>query len=301
MIKSITVTNHLNESLKMILTRPAESGFVILSTTGLGPPKATINTSELATADGSLYNSARASSRNVVLSLRFLGKPTIEKTRHKSYKYFPIKQMVKLAIETDVRTTEILGYVESNEPDIFSKEEGCQISIICPDPYFYSASDQLTIFSGAEPLFEFPFSNESLSEDLLEVSRLRVDEIQTVVYEGDTDVGVTIHIHAIGSARNITIYNATTRESMVINSDKLIVLMGSDIQNRDDIIISTVRNNKYIYLLREGVYTNILSCLERDMDWFRLSKGDNVFYYTAEEGMTNLQFKVVNRVAYQGV
>lgn len=301
MIKSITVTNPSNESLKMVLTRPAESGFVITSITGLGPPKAIINTKELVTTDGALYNSARTTSRNIVLNIRFLENPSIEATRQKSYKYFPVKKMVKLTIETDNRLSEINGYVESNEPNIFSKEESCQISIICPDPYFYSAEDQFTIFSVSEPMFEFPFSNESLQEKLLTVSNLMVDEIQTVYYSGDMDVGITIHIHAVGSARNITIYNTTTRESMVINSDKLISLTGSDIKNRDDIIISTLKNDKHIYLLRNGIYTNILNCVEKGMSWFRLSKGDNVFYYAAEEGSSNLQFRIDNKIAYQGV
>ena len=47
--------------------------------------------------------------------------------------------------------------------------ETTQISIVCPDPYFYSAGPDgtnTTIFYGVEPLFEFAFSNESLTESL---------------------------------------------------------------------------------------------------------------------------------------
>ena len=136
MIKSITVTNYLGDSLVLDLARPELSGFVVKSVTGLGAGKSTINTTEVATNDGSIYNSARLSSRNIVLSLAFLWKPTIEDVRHLSYKFFPIKRMVTLLIETDNRLAQITGYVESNEPTIFSKDEGSDISIICPDPFF---------------------------------------------------------------------------------------------------------------------------------------------------------------------
>ena len=81
MIHSITVTNYLGDSLTLTLSRPEESGFIVMSVTGLGPAKANINTTEISTNDGALYNSARVTSRNIVLSLRFLFDPTIEDVR----------------------------------------------------------------------------------------------------------------------------------------------------------------------------------------------------------------------------
>ena len=36
-------------------------------------------------------------------------------------------------------------------------------------------------------------------------------------------------------------------------------------------------------------------------DWFQLSKGDNIFAYVVEEGTTNVQFKIENRTAFEGV
>ena len=135
MIKSVTVTNYLNQSITLELTRPELSGFIITSIDGLGPVNATINTTDIATTDGALFNSARVSTRNIVLSVRYLG-TVIEDIRQLSYKYFPVKKKVNLVIETDNRSLEIEGYVESNEPDIFSKEESAAISIVCAFPFF---------------------------------------------------------------------------------------------------------------------------------------------------------------------
>ena len=130
MIKSVTVTNYLGESLKMELTNPYDSGIAITDITGIGPGKADINVTELTSSDGSLYNSARLGTRNIVMTLRFMIAPDIETVRQKSYKYFPIKKELILTFETDNRSCYIAGYVESNEPVIFDENEYTQISII---------------------------------------------------------------------------------------------------------------------------------------------------------------------------
>lgn len=301
MIKSVTVTNYLDESITLELARPDLSGIIVRNIEGIGAGLADINLSDIATGDGALYNSARVNSRNIVFDLAFLFQPTVEDVRQKTYKYFPIKKRVKLTFQTTNRTVYIYGYVESNEPDIFQEEESTSISILCPDPYFYSEAVHDTIFSGVESLFEFPFSNESLSTNLIEISALRLEQEQTVHYTGDAEVGIVIYIHAIGNASGVKIYNAETRESMFINSAKLIALTGSDIKNGDDITISTIRGQKYATLLRSGVLTNILNCLEKGTDWFQLVKGDNILLYTATSGDVNLQFRVENRIMYEGV
>lgn len=304
MIKAVTVTNYLGDSMKLDLMRPDLSGFVVKKITGLGPVKANINTTTIASSDGDLFNMARLSGRNIVLSLVFLYAPTIEDVRLKSYKYFPIKKPLTLLIETDNRTAEIKGYVETNEPDIFSKEENTKISILCPDPYFYSVGEngtKETIFSGIESTFEFEFENNSLTEDLIEFGAIQNLTEQTVWYDGDAETGVVINIHALGAVDNITIYNIGTRESMKIDTQKLANLTGNGIIAGDEITITTIKGSKTIYLLRNGIVTNILNCLDRAADWFQLSKGDNLFTYTAEHGSTNLQFRILSRIIYEGV
>ena len=160
MIRSVTVVNQLGEMLTMELRNPWRSGFNITNITGIGAPKGVINSTAVAPGDGDLFNSARADKRNIVFSISFVEIPTIEAARHLSYKMFPVKQMVTLIFEMDTRTAIISGWVESNEPDIFSQKEGCQISILCMDPYFYAIGEhipQVTDLNSIEPMFEFPF------------------------------------------------------------------------------------------------------------------------------------------------
>lgn len=307
MIYSIVVTNYLGDRIKLELGKPDVSGFLIKSITGLGPAKANVNTTEVSTNDGSLFNSARLSQRNIVLDMVFINTvygESIEDLRQKSYKYFPLKKSVELTIETDNRYVKTIGYVESNEPNIFSSQEGTQISIICPDPYFYSAGEDgnnVTNFYSIDPMFEFPFSNESLDEPLLVFGEIQIKTEGVITYHGDSEIGVMIYIHAIGPATNINIYNTETREVMRINTEKISSLTGKGIVASDDIVINTAKGEKSITLIREGVSYNILNCLDKNTDWFTLAKGDNIFAFTADSGVTNLQFRVENKVIYEGV
>lgn len=178
------------------------------------------------------------------------------------------------------------------------------ISIICPDPNFYSAGaqgDNTVIFSGIEKVFEFPFENNSLTEPLIEFGSIENKTEQVVVYHGDAKIGVTITIHAVGDAEMISIYNTGTREIMRIDTDKLKEMTGDGIISGDEIVICTVRNQKKATLLRNGKETNILNCLGKPIQWFSLSKGDNIFAYTATGGSSNLQFKVENKIIYEGM
>jgi hypothetical protein len=301
MIKSVTVTNHLGESIILELRRPEKSGLLVQGIDGLGPSKANINTTELSTIDGSLYNSAKVTSRNIIFRLAFLSDSAIETIRQLSYKFFPIKKRIKLKFETDNRTCETYGYVESNEPNIFSSQEGTQISIVCPDPYFYATNKTVSVFYSVYPLMEFEFSNESLTDDLIELSNVQRRTQQTIYYSGDADVGLLISIHAYGNVENITIYNTETLEQMKIDTAKLAALTGSSLINRDELIISTKKGSKSVTLLRNGAYTNVLNCLDKNSDWFQLSKGDNIFAYTAEVGDDKLGFRIEHQAIYEGV
>lgn len=294
MIKTVIITNYRGESLTLELANPYSSGFAVTGINGLGPNKATINDVEVTTNDGSVFNSAKVNPRNIVLNLEFMATDPdeVEALRQKTYKYFPLKKKLTFEVITDKRHVKIFGYTESNEPVIFSKNENTQISIICPYPFFQSVTERNRVmFYGEEPVFEFPFSNEG-EEPVLEMGYVHMVTEANVLYTGDSEVGIIITIHAIGSAKNVSIFNLDTGESMKLKVDLV---------KGDDIIISTVKGDKYVHKLQDGVETNALNCIDRDADWFLLSKGDNLFAYTAEEGLRNLDFQIQNYILYEGV
>jgi len=302
MIQSLTVTNYLGESLTLELKDPYSTGFIVRELEGLGPVEGNINSTDMATNDGAVFNSSRLNTRSIVLTLQFLDHlKSVEELRQLSYKYFPVKRKIIFLVKSDNREAYVTGYVESNEINMWSKEEQAQISIICPDPYFYSLATERTTFYGVTYEFQFPFSNESLTDKMIEFGNIENKKENSVYYTGDNETGITINIHAIGNVENLTIYNVGTRESMNIDTTILEKLTGSKIKSGDTITISTKKGNKYIRLLRGGVTTNILNCLGKKADWFQLSKGDNIFTFTADYGEANLQFDIESQVIYEGI
>lgn len=301
MIKSLTVTNHNNVTKKLILSRPETSGIIIKGISGLGPPKAEISSGALATTNGIIVNNVRIGSRNIVLSLAMMWKPLIEDSRLLIYELFPIGQKITLDIESDRRTAQIQGYVESNEPNIFSDAEDTQISIICPDPCFYADSGGSTVFSGVKKVFEFPFSNDSLNEKKINFGEILLDTRAILNYKGDVTTGVVITIHALGSADNITLYRPETKETFSIDTNAIVTLTGEPLKALDDIVVSTMPGNRYILHRRNGIETNIISSVKRDSTWFMLIPGTNTFGFMADSGEENLMVTFSYKNAYGGM
>lgn len=300
-MNSIKVTNDLGESLTIDLARPEQSGLAVLYIDGLGPPKADIVMTERSNIDGSMYNSAKAEYRNVIFAFRFYHSHNVAETRRKVYRYFPLKRRIKIEIFAGDREAHGYGYVESNEVNIFSKEAGCTISVLFPDSYLYALNQTIIGFSSVIPLFEFPFSNESLVTKLIEMSELELETEKNIVYNGDVPIGMLWHIHANGSASGVSITNAATLEELSIDSTKYAAILGSDIALGDDIYLSTVVGNKSAWAKRSTTYYNILSCLGANPPWFQLEKGDNLYAYDATSGLANLEFEVTFDVAYEGI
>ena len=303
MIKSLTITNHLGDSIVLELMRPEKSGFIVKSINGLGPVKATINTTSSATRDGATFNSAFMDVRDIVISLLYYqtGEETVEDLRQKAYRYFPNKKKIRIQIETDNRIVWTEGYVENNDPNIFSKESGCTITIVCADPYLYSIDESSTIFNGIEPRFEFPFENIPLDESSLELGMIINNTTASVFYEGDCEIGCTITIDATGPMKDILISKLNDNGRMSINTDKLDTILGSGIVAGDTIVIETNVGQKGITLIRDGVRYNILNCLSKDSTWFKLTTGDNVFSYIVGTGAEHANFRISNKIVYNGV
>lgn len=295
MIQSVIVTSG-NVGATITLTEENPShGFFLKSIDGLGPAKANVNVGQMATNDGSYYNSSRLEQRNIVLQLLFDDSyyGAVENARMNAYTYFPIKGEVELQIQTAHRNVKTIGYVESIEPDIFSQQEGAQISIICPDPYFYDATDQGRTYT-----------------------RINEHEQWEFTYNGDFPLGVEMEIQfrsASLQVGNILIRNETTDQEILIDSDRIYAYTGNVIQTGDVLKISTVKGNKKVYLVREGAggetEINILNCLSLDTDWIYLKKGSNYFTFDMEirnepddPSYTRTEkFTIKYRTAYGGV
>lgn len=305
MIKSVTITNPTGEEVTINLgdVEPA-SGLFITEIEGLGPPKADINLTALAARDGSMYNSSRANERNIILHIRYINVGSVEDVRLLTYRYFPLKKQVKLHIETENRIVEVEGYVESNEPDIFSKEESATISILCESAWLKDASDtgtQIIDFSDIVSLFEFEFWDENSKSPTIEFSSIEIKRENTITYRGEADTGFIMRMFIEGPVTNPIIYNLETRESMRIDTTKVAKIIGSSVNAGDTIIINSKANEKSIRLIRAGLSYSILNAIDVNSAWFILHQGDNIFSYTADTGELNIVFQIESQILLQGV
>lgn len=83
----------------------------------------------------------------------------------------------------------------------------------------------------------------------------------------------------------------------LVDSEKLNVALGAITVLFAELLASMAVFNKI-----SGQATGVMkSVTAKNTDWFTLAKGDNIFAFTADSGVTNLQFRIENKVIYEGV
>lgn len=284
MFKSVTVTNYVGDSLELPLEWPNEAGLLISSIDGISPGNVSINSQDYAIIDGGVYNSSRMETRNIVIEFYYGFDPHIETSRHRAYRYFPIKTQVRLDFLTDERDLSIWGYVESNDTQIFSEQEKGQVSIVCVDPYFYDREPVSYVLGDYIPEFEFVYSNESLTEPLTCFGEYGSKQLYDINYQGDIEVGVIIRIRFNvdePSFEEFTINDVTHSKDLVINiSDTKEILLNTvyRIEKNCEIVFDSTRGNKDIYYNMFGKRVSLIGLYDvMNFPWMYLTPGRNLF------------------------
>lgn len=246
--------------LKIVATNPAgvslnfetNDKYQIVSATGLNPPVATINTAEMATADGSIFNMARLPQRNIVLTIQPLY--GIEKARDDLYKWFAPKQAVSLSFTTSSRDMSINGYVESFECDLFANPQLVQVSIICPEPYLKGAA----------------VNNVSIPAAL--------------AYAGDASTGVVFDVTMTGTASALTLVNT------VNGVPHTFTLTGLSLQSGDVVTIDTRVGQKSVKRTRSSSVKSLIANVSITSEWLQLMPGMNNLTITVDNGTAKVSY-----------
>lgn len=305
MIYSVTVTNYMGDSLEMPLAWPNDSGLLISNIDGISPGNVTVNSQDYALLDGGVYNSSRMGTRNITIEFYYGWYNNIEDSRQRAYRYFPVKTQVRLDFHTDNRNLSIWGYVESNDTNIFSEHEKGQISIVCPDPYFYEQNTIAYTLGTVMPEFEFPFSNESLTEPLICFGDYGARHMYETNYNGDIEVGAVIRIEFIKEPdiQDITIYDITHSKVLDLNINQIQQKTGVTFEEAGSIVFSSVRGDKNIYYEKFGIKKTIIGAFDiRNFPWMYLTPGSNQFAFdTDDEYYDDIRITVEHTGAYGGV
>ena len=347
MVESIEVINFSNDSkpLLLVLRDPenenTSQGFAVTSVTGLGPGKATVNSSELVTIDGAEFINARLPKRTIKIDLRLLpityeknGKiidESVADIRRKSYRYFPIKEKVKLIFNNieyrrdpnhkyrsipEQKSYYIEGIVEQNEPNIWSKEESSTIQIVCMDPYFKDVNTQKKSFNDVIPRFHY----ESYVID---------SEGKTPLYPGWVDPDMDLHpdsstdnsfmvserlireylvmnnISYVKSGGIFTIVanNTVERPAIFNRTTDQILTLNMTLYKGDRVVIDTRKGYKSA-TLKHGFGIDIINKIDiATSQWIEFQPGENVIGFTCDipTQRNNLDVSVEIRPLYAGI
>jgi hypothetical protein len=248
--------------LPLLGSGPSTDPIQIRQITGLGPVKASVNTSPYGSIDGESYIGSSVGKRNIVLTLGLNPdwiNQSMSSLREQLYAYFMSKQMVTLRFFSDtIPTCEIIGYVESFEPNIFSKDPEIQISIICPMPDF-------------------------IAVDIITVTGVVGDGTTDtdITYVGTVPTGFVLEV--VSSVAN----TAYTGSLLIVNKTPFpqILNIQATIDSTKFFKLSTIRGQKYVQniVIIDGVITNLLNQISPEMMWPQLEPGLNEFGVVADE------------------
>jgi len=264
--------------------------FTIEKITGLTPPSAEISVSENI-GDGSEFKHERTSKRNIVIDMYING--DVETNRIELYNYIKNGKYTKIYFENGKRSVWIEGYVETLEIDNFTMNTTCQISILCPDPWWKDIKEAINSINTIKGNFYFPF----YTVEPIPFSTYEIIQILNLINKGDISSGMTIEIFARGTIVNPRIYNRETTEFIGLgDSENPFTLLPND-----KVVITTHTNNKKIKLIRNATETNIFNYLTPDSVFLQTEAGDNVFTYTADSGNEYIDITFKHYSQYEGV
>lgn len=143
------------------------SEYLLTDARGLEPVKAEFSQDGYVGFRGAQISNIRVPSRNIVLTIEYAPRSTpVAELRRKLFDTFTPGSPVHLdiyqsGVNASVGLRETKGIVESVEAPIFSgggEYPEAQVSIICPDPYFYGAlhDHEGSAGSGVTPVFNNP-------------------------------------------------------------------------------------------------------------------------------------------------
>lgn len=280
---TLKLTNEFQRELELT----HKEDYKVTSITGLNPPGATISTSTVAGFDGERYNSSRLNKRNVVIAVVI--NENVAKNLDEFNKLLLPKRYLKISYATKEKNVYIEGYIESFEYDHFSNKVKCQISVMCPKPYWRAQDAEVTKMSPVVDLFEFPFS---IPAEGIAFSEYVGSMSEYITNPGNVETGVLIDVEAKKKVKNPLIVNATTGQQM-----KLLIV----INEGDHITVNTERGDKSIVLERNGEKTNVLNTLDDTSEWLRLAPGSNRINYNADSGADNMLITIKCPILYGGV
>lgn len=267
--------------------------FFLVSVDGIYTVSNNVVTSENTMVDGSTYQGSTTKQRNIVITAQM--ESDYQKNRDLLYKCFKPK------------STGLFTYMENEEvrvidykvEDIDIDEKGIvrnfTISLLCPDPFFRDLEDLSVSMASWTGLFEWPHEFLEEKEPFAERTAEVLKEIEND--SAADNIGITVTLEAEGPVINPAVYHAESGEFIKIGTKE----RPFSVNAGDVVIITTETNNKAVYLVRDGVKTEVNEYLDEDSDFIQLQHGTNTIRYAADAGEDYMNVTISYRFRYLGV
>lgn len=242
---------------------------------------------ENTTTDGSTIDNARALPRGIALKLSLCG--DVVTGLDLFHSVVKSKQIGTLIKREGERETKIQGRVTIPPYTRFSNAVAVELQLYCGQPYWEDVQEMVGTISEVVDLLYFPTVGRGFPEIGVPFGAINIGATQTIVNDGDTAVGLTIVITALGEVKNPRIACSTGSQNGYY------MQLNTTLNDGDEVIISTHKGAKSITIngstYKEGV--PILSLLEYvGNDWLQLETGPHLFNITSDTPSANVYFNI---------
>jgi len=251
-----------------VINRPETDLFEVRNIDGLGDVKADVNTTSLGSIAGAFLTGTNQGIRNIVLTLGLdpnWDEWTVSKLRRHLAKYFVPQMTTRLVFETmEFSPVGINGIVESNDPNMFSKDPEHQISIICPYPYF-----------------------KALDPTVIEASTA-LDQV-AIDYQGNVETGINVIVNQGADGLSPGIVNIGVNGQDYGDSVEVAGLPAGEypVTLNKHLELNTASGEKYVRRVDQfGNITNLLNYTNIiGSRWPLIGPGSDTFFVWSDSGV----------------
>lgn len=238
--------------------------------------------------DGDIVNNVQALPRYAILELGIKSGTNVELAKRQILQVIKPKQICTFNLEQEGRKVKLSGYVESINMPRYQQGIVMSVSFHCTQPFWEDAVEVFKTLSNVDDLHfftEYPNDMLYFPEDGLPFGAYNFERYREFLNDGDTEVGMTIYITAVGKVTNPILYA----------SDGSYIGVNTTMDAEDVIIITTHKGNKTI--TQNGV--NILDNIMTGSTWLQLPTGLNGFNFNSDDEETdNCYFEIAYKQRY---
>lgn len=287
-IEKLTYTNERGESVVF----SHASIFHTNEVSGLSDVRNAIYSINSMGQDGDTYLGNRIESREIEIvgSIKERNKDQMREYRRKLNRVLNPQYAATLTYEYG-EFKRVIDCKVDNAP-VFSRKAIFQdftVQLLCLNPFWRKESkardDIATWIGGLEFPVEIPVEG-------WQIGFRQPSLIVNVYNDGDVQAGIRVEFRALGVVKKPSLLNVDTGEFIKLNID----LVAGDVLS-----VSTGYGEKEVTLKHGGATSDAFRYLDVDSSYLQLSVGDNLFRYSAEQNLENLEVSIYHDDLYLGV